>query len=98
MGITNSVLQGCFANQIENRFKESAVGPGASTWWLFLFLPALLCLPSAKGLEQDSAMAGLRREPRAFPSHGEGWPHLADMEMRKPLLPGLSQSQGAVIY
>ena len=58
MGITNSAVQGCFANQIENRFKESAEGSVANQWWLFLFFPALLCLPSVKGLEQDSATAG----------------------------------------
>lgn len=98
MGITNSALQGCFADQIENRFKESVVGPGASKWWLFLFLPALLCLPSVKGLEQGSATAGLRREPRAFPRSWEGWPQLADTAMGVVIASGLSQSQGAVIY
>ena len=81
MGITNSAVQGCFANQIENRFKESAVGSGANQWWLFLFFPALLCLPSVKGLEQDSATAGWGGSPGLSPSPGEGWPPLADMEV-----------------
>lgn len=45
------------ANQIENRFKEPGIGPGATKWRLLLFLSALLCLPPLRGLAQGSAMA-----------------------------------------
>lgn len=56
MGII-SVLQGCFANQIENIFKEPGVGPGATKGWLFLFLPITAVFAfSAKGVEQGSAL------------------------------------------